>query len=850
MKKIFKNKKLKILALSTLSFGLLIPIIATTAVACANTKLKEEHVSPGNGEKQTLSAVQSVSANDLGLTGTAYANLDAIINNSGNFVFNNLKKFLTGDTSLITANDVGVKSAEINPNKTSISFNLVVAAQKFYVNNKLSQKEFSQATTINGFQPLEEPKDDPVNVTSISQTNIKQLLNVYQGSIFNSGILNLNYFPNLVTIADNTFANSATNIFKEPLTQVIFNPNIISIGANAFSNNSIIKITIDKSSKLTSIGKDAFSNNQLTSITVANEKIKTLFSAANFSGTINVLNSDSTNPPPIKPEPPAPPPVQPPPVVTDEEFAWGGQITNTKLITSSYNLVANALGLVPQDVLSRLDMKALNANLHKTYPNLNVSLANGSNETTGVLNLTLNGSYSNNSGNVSLINNKPMLISGFYTFKSNYVLSINSASINLNKYFGNLQTKNSMLNWTTNDWMNQYLETLNASFPFDGEGVSVLELYKNQFLKNFSFNFSLDNKNKPSLTIKAIWEPKQYQNGTWDSIINSLNNSGEYPIRFNNTSLIQIPNLVQAKQYFVNQTIVDNTNAANYYASYVRNSLIKNLANNFTDFFNLIKYKDGFNISLFEATYFPKGKLYYKIDVTNTAIDANDVNGTLDFYASLVGSLHEEEQSVLKRFVIDGFKTLSNLNEVSEINQKPALQISHSSAFYNRLLRALKNEYPNKASLDKLVVNESVKISKTKIKPLFMNGSENLNLFISDNNMESNEAKINQYFKADNKTFTSLRIFGGSFTNIFKVSLGIFEFSLNKNLQQFGVKGIDIKIPDGSLWTFIKNHAQSFSLQIPIQLELSLYGATKNYTGLMFTSILLSDFGYNTEATF
>lgn len=126
-----------------------------------------------------------------------------------------------------------------------------------------------------------------------------------------------------------------------------------------------------------------------------------------------------------------------------------------------------------------------------------------------------------------------------------------------------------------------------------------MELYKNQFLKNFSFNFSLDNKNKPSLTIKAIWEPKQYQNGTWVSIINSLNNSGEYSIRFDNASLMQVPNLVQAKQYFVNQTIIDNTNAANYYASYIRNHIIKNKVDIFVNIFNLIKYKEGFNETFF-----------------------------------------------------------------------------------------------------------------------------------------------------------------------------------------------------------------------------------------------------------
>lgn len=244
-----------------------------------------------------------------------------------------------------------------------------------------------------------------------------------------------------------------------------------------------------------------------------------------------------------------------------------------------------------------------------------------------------------------------------------------------------------MLNWTTNDWMNKYLEILNASFPFDGEGVSVLELYKNQFLKNFSFNFSLDNKNKPSLTIKAIWEPKQYQNGTWVSIINSLNNSGEYSIRFNNTSLVQVPNLVQAKQYFVNQTIIDNTNAANYYASYIRNHIIKNKVDIFVNIFNLIKYKEGFNEGLFEKTYFGKAKLYYMIDPNNLNISANDVDGVLDFYASLVNSENEYDQQIVKRFTINGFKRINNLNDISEKNKSPLLQVSQSSSFYNYLLK-------------------------------------------------------------------------------------------------------------------------------------------------------------------
>lgn len=484
----FKNKKTKTFILRALSFGILIPIVATTAVACNSNKSNKIVQN-----KATINVVHAINASSLNLNGTAFANFDTIINNTNNFVFKNLTKFVTGDISLIGAKDVGVANAKINPNKISISFDLIIAPQKFYINNELSQNELSQTVTINNFQPLEESDNDPAAVTLISQNNIKSLWNTYQGLIFNSGVLNLNYFPNLTTIADNAFSDSETNIFKEPLTQVIFNPNITSIGKNAFLNNKIINISIDKSSKLTSIGKDAFLNNNIPAITVANEKIKALFINANFTGTINVSSPSSNLP--LNPDPI--------PSLTSEEFAMGGQIANTNLITSSYNLVANALDLHQEDLLSSLNNETLNANLHKKYPNLNINLANGSNEATGVLNLVLNGSYSDSSNNI-LITDKPMLISGFYAFKSNYALAINEASFNLNQYFANLQTQNSMVDWSTSDWLDKYLKTLEASFPLGGGSVNVLSLYHNHFLKNFSFNFTLKNEVKQNLIISAI----------------------------------------------------------------------------------------------------------------------------------------------------------------------------------------------------------------------------------------------------------------------------------------------------------------------------------------------------------
>lgn len=837
MKKIFKNKKFKILGLSTLSFGLLIPIIVTTAVACANTSLTNKPINPENN-KQNLSAVQAINANELGLTGTAYANFDTIVNNSNNFAFNNLKKFLTGDISLITASDTGIRSAKIDSNKISISFDLVVAAQKFYVNNKLSEKEFSQTITINGFQALEAPQSNPNDIILLSQTNIKSLFETYGGALFNSGILNLGFFPNLETIAQNTLATDASTIFGAPLTQVIFNANIVSIGANAFSNNQIVSVTIEQSTKLTNIGKNVFANNpDLTSITVANDKIKMLFTQANFNGTINVTN----------PNPPSPgpnPPVNPSPETTDKQFALGGSIKDTRLITSAYNLVANTLGLSAQNVLSKLNFETINNNLHKKYPNLNVSLANGSNEYEGVLNLNLNGNYIGQSNNVVNIKDKLMTISGFYTFKSDYRLSINKASINMDAYFSNLQTREMMISWTSADWLDKYLATLDASFLFGGSRINVLEFAKNSFLKNFAFTLLFDDKNKPNLIIKASWQPKKYENNVWIEIINSLNNSNSFTINFDNASLIQIPNLVEAKEYYVSQTFVDNTVAAQYYASYVRNSLINNFFNNFTDILGLIKYKPGFSQTTFEKTYFGKEKLYYKVDLENGSIDVSDLTGVLDFSAALVSSQHEYDQKVIKRFLINNFKTINNLNGLLDANQKPLLQISKSYSFYNRLLKALKEKFPDKASLDQLANNESVQIPDSLIRPTIINVGKNLNLFISTFSQESNEEKFNKYFKVEGKPFASLNVFGGNFVNIFDPNSGNLSFSMDGSLQKLGVQAIDINLPDGSSWTLLKNHSSSFSIQIPIQLEVTFYGATRVYTGLMFASILMSDFGY------
>lgn len=147
-------------------------------------------------------------------------------------------------------------------------------------------------------------------------------------------------------------------------------------------------------------------------------------------------------------------------------------------------------------------------------------------------------------------------------------------------------------------------------------------------------------------------------------------------------------------------------------------------------------------------------------------------------------------------------------------------------------------------SLDKLSNTEFTKIPTSLIKPIFINGRTNLNIFASNFSIENNEAKLKQYFINNGKLFNSLRIFGGDFTNIFNAYYGNFKFLINKNLQVFGVKSIDIKIPDGSSWILLKNHSNSFSIQIPIQLEIGFYGVTKTYTGLMFASVLMSNFGY------
>lgn len=114
---------------------------------------------------------------------------------------------------------------------------------------------------------------------------------------------------------------------------------------------------MEQSAKLTSIDQNVFANNpDLTSITVANDKIKALLTQANFNGTINVAN-------PNPPDPGPNPPVDPNPEITDKQFALGGPVNDTRLITSSYNLVANTLGLSPQNVLSDLKIETLNTNL-------------------------------------------------------------------------------------------------------------------------------------------------------------------------------------------------------------------------------------------------------------------------------------------------------------------------------------------------------------------------------------------------------------------------------------------------------------------------------------------------------
>lgn len=128
MKKVFKNRKRRILTLSIFSLGMLIPIFATTAVACIGSGLVKKDPAKNS---QTINAVQKINTNDLGLIGTVTSNFHSIVNKSNDFVFNNLNKFLSGDMSLITKNDVSARNIKINSDKTSISFDLVIAPQNF-----------------------------------------------------------------------------------------------------------------------------------------------------------------------------------------------------------------------------------------------------------------------------------------------------------------------------------------------------------------------------------------------------------------------------------------------------------------------------------------------------------------------------------------------------------------------------------------------------------------------------------------------------------------------------------------------------------------------------------------------
>lgn len=262
------------------------------------------------------------------------------------------------------------------------------------------------------------------------------------------------------------------------------------------------------------------------------------------------------------------------------------------------------------------------------------------------------------------------------------------------------------------------------------------------------------------------------------------------------------------------------------------------------NFFDFIKYKPGFDPDIFESTYFKNQKLYFKMDFGEDSSAPDDATGVLDFYATLVSSEQEYDQTVLKRFLINGFKTINDLDALEEKNKTPLLQISQASSFYSRLLKGLKKQFPNKETLDKILDGQSTKIPVSVIKPSFSNGQKNLNIFISTFNESSNLDKFNQFFTSEGKTFSFLRIFGESFTKIFLPNYGRFKFSVNKNLQQFYVKNIDFKILDTSSWNFEKNHALSFTLQIPIELEIGFYGVTKNYNGTMFASFLMSDFGY------
>ncbi|WP_406602751.1 hypothetical protein ACJA29_00900 [Metamycoplasma sualvi] len=230
-------------------------------VSCS--KSEEQIKDPSNHEDTKIISV--VNSENLNYNSEKVNNmtkiefLAKIQNNLGNFVIENIKQFVVGDTSMIEdLNDLNTEIISNENDSNTLSFILTIYKNRWYLGNKIQIVDLSQEVKITNFKQLPsslDPAGGQLIDEKLSATKYKNIINLFNlksttsliklnDDYFNSTLQNLNDFKNLkVKILSGDTGRGDINInLSGTYKDEAINADITISGFNTFNKNEDIQI--------------------------------------------------------------------------------------------------------------------------------------------------------------------------------------------------------------------------------------------------------------------------------------------------------------------------------------------------------------------------------------------------------------------------------------------------------------------------------------------------------------------------------------------------------------------------------------------------------------------------------
>lgn len=470
--------------------------------------------------------------------------------------------------------------------------------------------------------------------------------------------------------------------------------------------------------------------------------------------------------------------------------------THNGLTTNLYLDVVKALDLSSSTNIADLNNDGLNWTLKNKYPDLNVSILNGSSEYDGLLKLNLVSKNRNINDNIN--------ITGFNVLKYEKY-SIVSSELNLKWWFKNFQP---IVEIDDNN-IKQDLSIL-SSFKINVDGKIDVQNNKNNFLVLPIFKRNND-KLIIDFKVKQIFEI--YYNGIWTkNKIVELKKTNAF-----DTFSINLPNINDFFNFLLEEINVVDDNIKSYYPSYFYRTGIKSIKKDELqiEVFNFLNIDKLFK--KYKQKYFPNTN--YQIVINNDNFFAEDLNGFLTFsifvknldnpYDSLVKASHQIE-------IVDC--NILNINGYFENK----IIIKKDSELYNNLNLLLKNEIENVKNL-----NNNSNINNYELQEL-------LNTYFSCiYDYAFDENKIDNLIKQVNDNYT-FSIFNNAINNLskniekdklnfssFNPLLGLYTLN-NDYRNSFYIKTIYINCKDDYNARIKLNDKNNIVIEINVEISITL----------------------------